>query len=69
MTTPNKIKRMKAGNYVAGHFNILRINELWLVWDRRTQTRTARNCPNSRWFADLATAKTYVIEQSAKAAA
>jgi len=58
---------MKAGNYVAGHFNILRINELWLVWDRRTQTRTARFCPNSKWFADLAAAKTYVLEQTNKA--
>lgn len=67
MNTSITIKRSKAGNYVAGHFNILRINELWLVWDRRTQTRTARNCPNSKWFTDLAAAKTYVMEQSVKA--
>ena len=69
MSTPNKIKRIKAGNYVAGHFHILRINEMWLVWNYKTQTKTARDCPNSRWFADLATAKTYVLEHSAKAAA
>jgi hypothetical protein len=61
------IKRIKAGNYVAGQFNILRINELWLVWNNETQTRTARNCPNSKWFPNLAAAKTYVLEQTNKA--
>lgn len=69
MSTPIRIKRIEAGNYIAGHFRILKSNEMWLVWNYKTQTRTARDCPNSRWFADLATAKTYVLEQNAKAAA
>ena len=63
-----KLTRISFCNYIYGDWKLARMaSGLWLVWNVQTVTRTARDCPNSKWFVDLAAAKTYVLEQSNKA--
>jgi len=58
-----KLTRTKFCNYNYGDWRVLRMSSgLWIVWNVQTVTRTARDCPNTRWFVNLADAKKFLLE-------
>ena len=36
---------------------------MWIVWSVKTQTRTARDCPNTKWFTTKVAAQEFVAQQ------
>jgi hypothetical protein len=58
-----KLTRIKKSNYGYGDWRVLRMESgSWIVWNTQTQTRTARDCPNTRWFVNLPDAKRFLLE-------
>lgn len=52
-----KLTKIKAGSYQCGDMRVLSLNDLWIVWNVTTQTKTARDCSNTKWCASFAEAK------------
>lgn len=58
-----KLTKVNAGAYQCGDWNLMRMDSgSWIVWNRQTQTRTARECKNTKWFSTFANAKKFVGE-------
>lgn len=57
------MKKQSAGNYNSGDWRIMRmISGSWIVWNVKTQTRSARECPNTKWFSNFSEVKQFVME-------
>lgn len=57
-----KLTKIKAGSYQCGDVRVLSLKDFWIVWNVTTQTRTARDCHNTRWFSTFAEAKKIALE-------
>jgi hypothetical protein len=52
-----KLTKISAGSYQCGDVRVLSLKDFWIVWNVTTQTRTARDCPNTKWCSSFAEAK------------
>lgn len=59
-----KLIKIRTGSYCYGDWRVLHLKECgsYIVWNFATVTRTARFCPNTRWFNNLADAKQFLLE-------
>jgi hypothetical protein len=56
------LTKISSGSYQCGDWRVLRLVELWIVWNVNTQTRTARECRNTLRFGSFAEAKKFLAE-------
>lgn len=54
------LTKISAGSYEYGDWRVLRLSYLWMVWNVRTQTRTARECRNTLRFGSFTEAKKFL---------
>jgi hypothetical protein len=58
-----KLTKISASNYKSGDWKVMRLmSGSWIVWNVQTQTRTARDCPNTKWFLTHAECKKFIAE-------
>lgn len=56
--------KIRVGSYCYGDWRVLFLKQSgsYIAWNIKTVTRTARDCPNTRWFGNLADAKRFLLE-------
>ena len=56
-----QLTKVRAGSYHPRNWCMMRLDSgSWIVWNLLTQTKTARECPNTLWFGSFADAKKFV---------
>jgi len=53
-----KLTKISAGIYHCDDWRVMRLLcGSWIVWNVKTQTRTARQCSNTKWYSTLTEAR------------